>query len=461
MSTVPTDSEQVSGTKRDFDTLTNSLPTKPTTKRGRKKAKTAAPTSTNIDVYDQAGKWITRGVDAFVNISSVFSCAVLPDSFPQEDKDRYNAVYQEFCKIVPGFTGLFDEFAATGFDHRWDALVSKISEAASTARSNDANGLKHNLNYVLVSPTTEALMPPIPKSTSKSDRGFNHPMLAKLLVPHKMRNRLENEEGFLQKLQDGSAKVSSRDWPSMFYPDNLAYNRDDVLTGLFKGHYPLRCARHILTGPASALRPTAGFSDASYCNANRGRVKMVTPGFVAYSCIQALFTISTVSSWDWIANDAYQYADLFRRIVQFLEDSDDDWATETLAHWQSFLFGSATTDEPEEPKTDDEDVDDMILAQRQKETRRRAREEAAAALANHILFKRLHDQLGYDNDNARNSVFDLAFFLLSHLYQTSLYRTITVIQVIKRIVSYRTLSVMKQTHSLVSQCLCYQTHSLN
>ncbi|KAJ7599422.1 hypothetical protein C8J56DRAFT_1040302 [Mycena floridula] len=99
------------------------------------------------------------------------------------------------------------------------------------------------------------------------------------------------------------------------------------------------CARHILRGPSSALRPTTGFSDASYCDANRGRVKMVMPGFVTYSSIQALFTISTVSSWDRIADDAYH-----------------------------FRFGSAAIDEPEEPKTDDEDVDDMILAQRRKDS---------------------------------------------------------------------------------------------
>jgi hypothetical protein len=71
-----------------------------------------------------------------------------------------------------------------------------MSDAACGARSDDCGGLKHAaFSYVCLKPDTDVLMPPIVKSTSKSDRGLNHPMLGRLICPRSMLDSYDNEPG--------------------------------------------------------------------------------------------------------------------------------------------------------------------------------------------------------------------------------------------------------------------------
>jgi hypothetical protein len=55
--------------------------------------------------------------------------------------------------------------------------VAQMREAATSARTSDTSGLKHELTYFLPNPLKNVLTPPIPKQESKSDRGLNHPVL--------------------------------------------------------------------------------------------------------------------------------------------------------------------------------------------------------------------------------------------------------------------------------------------
>ena len=52
----------------------------------------------------------------------------------------------------------------------------------SDQRSTDLGSIKHDgLSYLL--PNGSTFNPPIPKSEDKSNRGFNHPQLARMLCP--------------------------------------------------------------------------------------------------------------------------------------------------------------------------------------------------------------------------------------------------------------------------------------
>jgi len=56
--------------------------------------------------------------------------------------------------------------------------------AFNEARSNDSSSLKHDaMGYIMKDPDTEPLVPPIPRGKFKSDRGFNHPVIARMLCP--------------------------------------------------------------------------------------------------------------------------------------------------------------------------------------------------------------------------------------------------------------------------------------
>jgi hypothetical protein len=54
---------------------------------------------------------------------------------------------------------------------------------ADSSRNEDTSTLKkHITSYLPLDPTTTPVIPPLP-DTNKDDRGFNHPMTARLLAP--------------------------------------------------------------------------------------------------------------------------------------------------------------------------------------------------------------------------------------------------------------------------------------
>lgn len=62
-----------------------------------------------------------------------------------------------------------------------------MSDGVSKARSDDSGSLKHTgLSYMVYNPETDFIYPPIPKQSSKSDRGFNHPQTCYYLCPRRL-----------------------------------------------------------------------------------------------------------------------------------------------------------------------------------------------------------------------------------------------------------------------------------
>jgi len=100
---------------------------------------------------------------------------------------------------------------------------------------------------------TQPLVPVIPKSRSKADRGFNHPVLAEMLCPATKLDRLENDPeyislffgchliifafSYIKQLRLGN--VSDEDWPAFCYEDHQC-DPEDLEKGLFRGLYLLR-----------------------------------------------------------------------------------------------------------------------------------------------------------------------------------------------------------------------------
>lgn len=57
-------------------------------------------------------------------------------------------------------------------------------KAVGDARSDDSNSIKDKTDRLVVAdPENEALLPPIDSRGYKADRGFNHPILGKMLAP--------------------------------------------------------------------------------------------------------------------------------------------------------------------------------------------------------------------------------------------------------------------------------------
>lgn len=60
----------------------------------------------------------------------------------------------------------------------------QMDAQAKEVRTGDTGTLKHGIVALLPKNlTTDVVMPPLPKSLSKANRGYNHPQIARMLCP--------------------------------------------------------------------------------------------------------------------------------------------------------------------------------------------------------------------------------------------------------------------------------------
>jgi hypothetical protein len=72
-----------------------------------------------------------------------------------------------------------------------------MSKTITSTRSDDTGSIKYDIiDYLTDDPSTQALDPPISKRECKSDRGFNHPVIACLICPQRYLATYDaNEDG--------------------------------------------------------------------------------------------------------------------------------------------------------------------------------------------------------------------------------------------------------------------------
>jgi hypothetical protein len=139
-----------------------------------------------------------------------------------------------------------------------------MNTAAGAARSEDISSLKEAiLSYAAVHSPEGELRPQINLSSSKSDtRGFNHPMLARLLCPIQYLDQFDdNPEQFVSlmlipdlshspltrtrlDLQEGRIPFTWEDYPAFMYAAGL-YDRDDMEVGLLRHEFPLAVSQSL------------------------------------------------------------------------------------------------------------------------------------------------------------------------------------------------------------------------
>jgi hypothetical protein len=73
-------------------------------------------------------------------------------------------------------------------------IIHQMVDAAKGARSDDTGGLKMKaVLYIPLNPKQDPCIPPITNEKSKSDRGFNHAMVARLLCPRKLLDQYDTD----------------------------------------------------------------------------------------------------------------------------------------------------------------------------------------------------------------------------------------------------------------------------
>ncbi|KAG8220348.1 hypothetical protein J3R82DRAFT_3443, partial [Butyriboletus roseoflavus] len=172
-----------------------------------------------------------------------------------------------------------------------------ITKGMSEQRSTDLGTLKHTvLTYVMLD--HKPLDPPISKKEDKSDRGFNHPQIARMLCPCKKLDVFDEDPDMyvlgacrttsltchriIGTLQDGQIKATAANWPTMFYEDGV-YDPDDRMKGLFRGHAALRVYLHLFIGPNAAVTDTAVGNPSRPSKNRLWGLMRVTPQIIAYT----------------------------------------------------------------------------------------------------------------------------------------------------------------------------------
>ncbi|EGO03285.1 hypothetical protein SERLA73DRAFT_149653 [Serpula lacrymans var. lacrymans S7.3] len=168
--------------------------------------------------------------------------------------------------------------------------------------------------------------PPIPRQSSKANRGLNHPQLARALCPMKWVELFgEDPQAGMMRLQDGTWLVIAANWPTMLYTDGAIYNEQDPLD-------------MVANRPKSKI---FGLTE-------------VTPESWAWSLCSGWFSLNSCQSFQTTIG-LFQLEEYFNIIIETLSDPDDEWAVEILSWLTEQVYGKRMSTKP--TITDDTNTD--------------------------------------------------------------------------------------------------------
>ncbi|KAG2086243.1 hypothetical protein BD769DRAFT_1782539 [Suillus cothurnatus] len=297
--------------------------------------------------YRTAGRKAVLTLNPFASVSLTFHYGMMLDkggvsnsNISDEQQARYRTFYNGILDMVPGFRATLDEIS-------YDELkpyITAINSAMSSQRSDDFASLKHPmLEYILTNRNSDTLQPPIPKSSCKSNRGTNHPRLARELCPRKWLDKFDIDVDLgIQRLQDGTWPLLSTNWPSFLYAADAIYDSEDPNIGLFRGHAGIRAFQHLYLGPAAAGSEEHNDDDSKHgrskSKATMYGLTKVTPQAWAWAMCAAWFSLSACNSYK-VCIGSFNLEDFFFAIIETLDDPEDPWAVDTMAWINEQVFG--------------------------------------------------------------------------------------------------------------------------
>ncbi|KIJ11126.1 hypothetical protein PAXINDRAFT_157414 [Paxillus involutus ATCC 200175] len=232
-------------------------------------------------------------------------------------------------------------------------VIRKMNKAIKSTRADHSARLRDKIGlYAAPNPTQAAVSPPI-YSGSKSQLGFNHPVLTQLLCPISALSEFQEDP-------KGSKLIAGKiDMPAMIYPTFLweengnSFDEENMYRGLFRGFLlervkflssssieptltQLQVMRHIYTGPSTSLGEDPRGTHT--CNADLHDMDNVEAAHLAYSCVQARFGISAKNRWGE-TDGPFSYRLFYYTIMEEIEDCVDlEWKDDLLKHYNMLLF---------------------------------------------------------------------------------------------------------------------------
>ncbi|EIW77582.1 hypothetical protein CONPUDRAFT_75434 [Coniophora puteana RWD-64-598 SS2] len=352
--------------KRSHDELSTSPPSpEPPTKRPRRSRRNVV----DDQVYLEAGKRAVWLLDPFVHPYIAFKQGMMLDNgvtSPHTNKPlclkllsrtpdalkRHLAVYEGILGFIPGLRDRLECLEKSGELKR---ICGLIWTGTCSGRSQDFGSVKYvGLSYI----TTTINAPIIPPfggggMKSKSDRGFNHPLTARLLCPRSERDRYDaNPE---QKIPATHERM-----PSFLYPEHI-YDPDNKRAGLFRSEILIRFYRHLFVGPKAAATGAFVGSQAKPAKNIAYGLTNVSHRSIAWVAVVIYYTLSTAEMWTDGVMGAFNLDTFFGLIISLFENEGDPWVRETMEWWNEQIFGSRYSfvpgqDSPEAVPSDFRDI---------------------------------------------------------------------------------------------------------
>ncbi|KAG1755335.1 hypothetical protein EDD22DRAFT_957388 [Suillus occidentalis] len=214
-------------------------------------------------------------------------------------------------------------------------FLRAMENTTNSAHCDDTGSLKHNgLQYLLKDPAKDRFDPPILKTHGKAVRGWNHTATARLLCP--ARDILEFDEdphAYMDRVKSGQKKITSKQWPSMFYNMSL-YNPRNKKLGFLRSHTIVQGWRHIFTGPMSALSKEHTHCSSKPAKGKKHHLTEPGPRNIMYAAIQIYFVACNAESWTPEVG-TMNLDDLYYTAVDLLEThADEQWVKDLMQFWK-------------------------------------------------------------------------------------------------------------------------------
>ncbi|KAJ6540204.1 hypothetical protein DFH09DRAFT_1323222 [Mycena vulgaris] len=188
---------------------------------------------------------------------------------PTVKQQRLTESWEILKATIPNFG---DDMIILAGDAQWILLknvCNEIQKGLTGARSDDCGALRKDApGYLLPVPppppppvpvpgqaaapppqdaVPPAPDPPIPRRGSKAPRGWNHPVTAAALRPHKYPDTPETYQAIISA--DPRFPVLGTQLPTFMYAWQQIYNADDLDAGYLDGHLLRRSVKHVYQGP--------------------------------------------------------------------------------------------------------------------------------------------------------------------------------------------------------------------
>ncbi|KAJ7728801.1 hypothetical protein DFH07DRAFT_782095 [Mycena maculata] len=280
---------------------------------------------TPID-YIGYGRTIGRFLGPFVNISNVVEYG---------------------CTVDTAMSGDEGETESPLALHRCSYSYSSVQMTIGLegVRSDDTATLKRGIPGWLTKDKTP-LDPPLASLTSKTHRGFAHPVFVRLLTP------METWIAIAGK----TLVVTSSQLPTFVFPLNQEFPleiealEDDawiaVLDNALKGEVLLRgrqSAKAIFMGPEAALQGD-GYHKGRPGNASIIMLLTFTPRVIAWVVAQVYFALSAKTEWYKTEGDHFDYDTFFWMIYDLFDN--EEWGGEIIALWNKVVLGTVKATAP-------------------------------------------------------------------------------------------------------------------